>query len=353
MNFYDFIIKFAVVLATLGLVIFFHELGHFLAAKSMKVRVEIFSLGFGPEWFGFTKGSTRYRVCLFPVGGYLKMAGDEAGEGVKGAPDEYLSQKWWKKMIIVFSGPFMNFVLAWLIFFSVMSFIGIDIPSKEAVIGSVLKESPAEKAGLLAGDRILSINGGAIAGWEELTENIHSKPEQALELELSRNGQKIIKQVTSKYDEKNKIGLIGVTPHFNKEKYNILRSSWESLRVVLIYTYKILESIVMMIAGRMKPELAGPIGIVSIIGDATGMGLTAVLNLIAMISISLGLINLILPVPIVDGGVLLLLLIEGIRRKALSDKSIGILQRIGLMMIILLAVFATYQDILRIFINKR
>ncbi len=351
MDIYGILIKAAGFIVTFGLVVFFHEMGHFLGAIWMGVRVETFSLGFGKELFSFTRGKTKFRIAAFPLGGYCKMAGENKEDEVKGEPDEFLSKKWWRRLIIVFSGPFMNFVLAWLVFTMMMTFIGMDVPVKDAVVGGFPGVSPAREAGIMIGDKVVSIDGLEVESWKHMAETIHGKPEEPLEMKIIRGEKEMAITVIPKRNEESKVSLIGITPEFEKEKSNIFTSLWESIKRVGAIIYMTLHSLWLMIAGKVKPELAGPIGIITLVGQAVSLGISSFLNMIAVISIMLGIFNL-LPIPIVDGGVIALLLVEAVRKKPLPDKFIELLQKVGFALIMMLVVFATYQDILRMFTKK-
>jgi len=333
---------------TFGLVIFFHELGHLFAAKRMGVRVEKFSLGFGPEWFGFTKGGTRYVVSLIPVGGYVKMAGEHPEDKRKGTADEFLSQKWWRRILIVASGPVMNFILAVAIFSLIGFFAGITIPHYESTeVGSVLPEMPAEKAGVVKGDKILSIDGREVGNWKEMAEIIHSKPGQEIKVKILRERKEILLKVTPQYDEGRGVGLIGISPAWHIKKYNFISSLWGGFQQTLFLIILTLKYIWLMLSGAVKPAVAGPIGIAQMVAQVARTGIYQLLSLIAVISAEIGLFNL-FPIPLLDGGHAMFYLVEGITGKPLDENKMRIAQTIGAAIIIFLLVLVTYQDILRL-----
>jgi len=336
---------------TFGIVVLFHELGHFMAAKGMGVRVEKFSMGFGPEWFGFTKGKTRYKVCLFPLGGYVKMYGEDPGEGTKGEPDEYLSQKWWKKMIIVCSGSLMNFVLAVLIFTFLMSVVGVSVPDVRPVVGSVAPSSPADTGGIKEGDVILSVGGEDISTWNQMADIIHANPGKKLKIVILRGTERLKKEIVPAYDKNGKIGLIGIVTRMERKRYGIFYSLVESVKSVTALCYLILHSLWLMITGKLPPDIAGPVGIAQIIGKVTKTGWLELANFIGVISVNLGLFNL-FPIPLVDGGHILTIGIEAIRGKSLPPEKIKIIQNIGILIILAIFIFATYQDMIRLFVKK-
>ncbi len=333
---------------TFGLVIFFHELGHLISAKRIGVKVEKFSLGFGPELFAFTRRGTRYAVSLIPVGGYVKMAGEHPGEKRQGTPDEFLSQKWWRRILIVASGPAMNFILATAIFSLMAFFVGIVIPHYESTeIGSVIPEMPAEKAGVVKGDKILSIDGKEVGNWKEMAEIIHSKRGQEVNIEILREEKEIFFKITPQYDEARGVALIGISPAWHTRRYNFASSifgGFEQTAFLIVVTLKYLW---LMLLGTVKPAVAGPVGIAQMVAQVARTGVYQLLSLIAIISTEIGLFNL-FPIPLLDGGHATFYLVEGITGKPLDENKMRIAQAIGAAIIVFLLVLVTYQDILRL-----
>ena len=333
---------------TFGLVIFFHELGHLIAAKRMGVKVEKFSLGFGPEWLGFTKGGTRYVVSLIPVGGYVKMAGEHPGEKRKGTPDEFLSQKWWRRILIVASGPAMNFILAIVIFSLMAFFVGIMIPHYESTkVGSVIPEMPAEKAGVLEEDKIISIDGKEVSNWKEMAEIIHSKHGEEISIKILRGKEEIFLKVTPQYDEVRGVGLIGIGPAWHTRKYNFVSSLFAGFEQTAFLIVLTLKYIWLMLLGAVKPAVAGPVGIAQMVAQVARTGIYQLLSLVAVISAEIGLFNL-FPIPLLDGGHAMFYLAEGITGKPLDENKMRIAQAIVAAIIVFLLVLVTYQDILRL-----
>ena len=337
---------------TFGLVIFFHELGHLITAKRMGVKVEKFSLGFGPEWFGFTRGGTRYAVSLIPVGGYVKMAGEHPGEKRKGTPDEFLSQKWWRRILIVASGPAMNFILAIAIFSCMAFFARIVVPHYESTeIGDLIPGMPAEKAGMLEGDKILSIDGKEVSNWKEMAEIIHSKPGQEISIKILRGNEEILLKITPQYDEVKGVGLLGIAPtwHISKDigKYDLIGSVYGGFKQTAFLIVVTLNYLWLMLLGTVKPAVAGPVGIAQMVAQVARTGVYQLFWLIAIISAEIGLFNL-FPIPLLDGGHATFYLVEGITGKPLDENKMRIAQAIGAAIIVFLLVLVTYQDILRL-----
>jgi regulator of sigma E protease len=344
----------------LGIIIFVHELGHFIFAKLLGVRVLKFSLGFGPKLFGRKIGDTEYLISAVPFGGYVKPLGETPGEELaeEEKPFAFNYQPVWKRFLIVFAGPFFNILCAVVIFF--FSFLG-GLPVLTPEIGSVLENSPAERSGLLKGDRIVLIEGKPISQWDEMTKIIHENPEKPLKITIDRNGTALTisvtpekKQVKDIFGEEKSLGLIGIKP---SGATSIKREGFtEALRDSFLRTWEISEltvvSIIKLIQ-RVIPfdTIGGPIMIVQMAGEQAAQGPLNFFIFMALININLGVLNL-LPIPILDGGHILFLGIEAIRRKPLSEKVISVSQKVGLAIILTLVVFVMYNDVLRLITGK-
>jgi regulator of sigma E protease len=344
----------------LGILIFVHELGHFLFAKLVKVKVLKFSLGFGPRVIGKNYGETEYLISAVPLGGYVKMLGEERGDEIteEEKTRAYNFQPVWKRMLIVFSGPVFN------IFFAAFIFVFIflsGVPHLLPEIGEVVPETPAAAAGLMKGDRIVQINGKAVKHWDEMTEIIHKSPGMTLEITLQR-GEGLVhfpvtpekKAVPDIFGEKKEIGLIGIKPSGNtvleKESFTgavtqgVLRT-WDISVLTVVSIVKLIQRII------PAETIGGPILIFQMAGQQAAHGPMSFFTFMALISINLGVLNL-LPIPILDGGHILFLGIEALRGKPLSEKVMMIAQRAGLAIIITLMVFAFYNDIMRLITGK-
>jgi regulator of sigma E protease len=340
----------------LGLLIFVHELGHFLLAKIHRVKVLKFSLGFGPKIIGKKIGDTEYLISAFPLGGYVKMLGEDQEEDVTDSEKQrsYKNQPVYKRASIVFAGPIFNLLTAVVIFFFVFM---IGVPTLLPVVGEIMPDTPAVRANLLKGDRIVKIDGKSIRHWGEMTDIIHGSANKALNLKVQR-GSEIInisitpeaKKVKDIFGEDKEIGLIGVKPSgetikikenvYNSVKNAFLRT-WEISALTIVAIIKLIQRII------PADTIGGPILIFQLAEKQATAGALNFFLFAAVISINLGILNL-LPIPILDGGHLLFLSIEAIRKKPLSERSIMIAQRIGLAVIITLMVFAMYNDIFRL-----
>ena len=352
-------INLLVFLFILSVLIIVHEFGHFIVAKKMGVRVEQFSLGFGPTLFKKKKKDTEYSISLFPLGGFVKLAGDNLEE-YTGKPDEYLSQKPSKRFWIIFFGPLLNYLLG-ILFFWIICFSGY--PALTTKIGGLIDGLGAIEAGLKVGDKIVAIDGQKVEYWEDLQKIIYSKKsEERVSVSLVREGKEFSlpvrikeKSIEDQAGQKRKLGLLGITP-FNeivKVRYGFLKSfvvGASKAKDLTIITYK---SLGLLITGRlsMRESMTGPLGIFFITSQAASLGLIALLHLMAVLSLSLAIFNL-LPLPILDGRHIVLLALEKIRGKALSLKADQIVNRIGITLIMSLAIFVTYNDIVKNFGDK-
>jgi len=334
------------VVVGLGLLIFFHELGHFIGARLCKVRVEKFAIGFGPEIFGFTKGDTRYSVRWIPLGGMTKMAGEEL-ESKSGAKDEFFSQPWYRRIFIVMAGPIMNYILAVLLFAMVFYFVGVTRAS--TVIGQTVKNKPAEKVGLKPGDKIVSVAGQKVIYWEDMADIIQKNPNKEIELSADRGNFTITLKIIPEIDNIRSIGVIGIMPDMNRiitDKVGIGKSLSFSVIKVLNISIMTLVSLGNSIIYLEKPEIGGPISVTYFIAKAAKSGFYYLVDMLGLISTALGLFNL-LPIPILDGGHIFLFLGEGITRRPLSKKVVQVTNVIGLTIIGVIVVYALYSDILR------
>jgi regulator of sigma E protease len=443
------IIIYAAVL--LGVLIFVHEVGHFILAKLMGVKVLKFSLGFGPKILGKKFGETEYLLSAVPLGGYVKMLGEEPGEELDEAERKraYNAQPVWKRFLIVFSGPFFNLVFAAFVFM-VIFLSGVPLPlpdignvqesspaaaaglmtgdrvqeingrtieswpdiskilndkpaetllfkvkrndrvievpvhpvrkadknifgeEKEVwyigveplllpKVGEVMKGSRADKAGLRRGDRIMEIEGTALKTWQDMTALIHENPEKPIKFRIQRGEQVIDRTITPSKEtyktpdgEEKEIGLIGIKPAGNDfvKKFGLpdavslgLKRTWDISALTVLSIVKLIQRVI------PSNTIGGPIMIFQIAGEQASQGALNFFTFMAVISINLGILNL-LPIPILDGGHILFLGIEAVRRRPLSENVIIIAQRIGLAFLLALMAFAFYNDIARLFTGK-
>ncbi|MEW5758566.1 MAG: RIP metalloprotease RseP [Candidatus Omnitrophota bacterium] len=341
----------------LSIIILIHELGHFTAAKKQGVRIEKFSLGFGPKIFSIKKNDTEYLISLFPLGGYVKLAGDNRSE-IKGEPFEYFSKSCGSRAKIIFAGPFLNYCLAFLCFWLVFT---IGFPSLTTKIGDVIKDYPASNAGIKKGDQIIEVGSKKVENWEQMQKAIQPSTGE-IDIKVKRNDKIInflitpeIKETKDLLGSKKNISMIGIMPEdeWIILKYNPVKSFFVAGSTLIDFTVLTYKSIWRMVIGRLsfKESVTGPLGIFYITKKAASFGISALLHLMAVLNLSLAIFNL-LPLPIFDGGHIVLLGLEKIRRRPLSEKAENILNNIGLAMIIILAVFVFYNDLAKFGVFK-
>lgn len=343
-------------LVILGILIAVHEFGHFIVAKLRGVRVERFAFGFGPKLFGITWHDTEYALCAFPLGGYVKLAGEDQAEPLKGEAWEFLSKSVGIRSQIILAGPVLNYILAFLIF----SFIFIaGSPTLTNEVGDVLKEYPAYQAGILKGDKILDIDGKSTPYWEDITEIIHKKnqTDKPLLITIDRAGkmnritvapkQREVKNIFGQYI---KIAMIGISPSENVVyiKYNIAQSVYLGGQKLVFLTAITYKAIWRMIIGSMpiKESVMGPVGIFFVTKDTAKMGLIYLVHLIGILSASLAIFNL-LPLPVMDGGHIFFLIVEKIRKRPLGPKTQERIVKFGISFLIFLGVLVFYNDLVR------
>jgi regulator of sigma E protease len=414
----------------LGVLIFVHEAGHFFVAKLFRVRVLVFSFGFGKRLFGFRKGDTDYRVSLIPLGGYVRMAGDTPEENVAGNPDEFLSKPKWQRFLILFAGPFMNIVLA-ISFIAFTALVGFEEPITNPVIAGVIEGKPGAKAGLQAGDRILSIKGEPVQDYYDIRMLVAMNSGTAVEVVYDRGGA-VRKTVLTPEKEQGEFGPIGraglefgaepivggVLPNTpaaaaglragdtivsangkptpSLEKFatvsdelktqplpveiargsqrlrltlapiadeelalsrGILRQTkttqlglLPALRYSVAENWKMLRLAMSALARLFRPEgslkeLSGPVNIARIAGMAIRSGFLDTMKLMALISLQLGVMNL-LPIPVLDGGHIMILLIEGVARRDLSLRVKERIQQVGFAALATLMLVVIYNDVI-------
>ena len=356
-------------LFVLSLVVFFHELGHFLIGRWCGVKVDAFSLGFGPELFGFDdRYGTHWRLAALPLGGYVKLHGDANGASMTDAaavaamsPEDravsFIAQNVWKRAAIVAAGPIANFILAIVIFTGIFYMNGraILLPT----VDSVAADSAAEMAGFQPGDLILAIDGIKIDSFEEMQRIVQTASGTELMFTVDRNG-KVLELAATPHRRDvvtafgtTRVGILGVQSTGKPENWHIQHYDFvDSVKLagsetwyVIARTGGYLKGLV--VGTESTDQLSGPIRIAEVSGAMAKIGLGALLNLAAILSISVGLLNL-FPIPLLDGGHLFYYAVEVIRGKAMNDRAQQFGFKIGLMLVTSLMIFATYNDVLRL-----
>lgn len=342
-----------------GGLIFFHELGHFIAFRIFGVGVITFSVGMGPKLWGFKRGKTEYRLSWLPFGGFVSGVGEYSNEveSLGFTQEETVNHRpAWQRLLIAFAGPFMNLLIAWLIYWGLTAATGLAIPLPQ--VGGILQGSAAMQAGLQPGDIITAIDGAAVDRWAQVPEIVGASGGKTLEVVIERNGEALRfsmtptrSERTNIFGEKETAWLIGVqvsgAVRYEKQGF------FESARLGLVQTWNVIDltytGLKKMITGAVAADsVGGPILIAEMIGKQAQVGMVPLLLLGALISVNLGLLNL-LPIPVLDGGAILFCLIELVIRRPVPEKVQDWAMRGGAALLIALMIFATFNDILRWF----
>jgi regulator of sigma E protease len=357
-------------LFVLTIVVFFHELGHFLVARWNGVKVLTFSLGFGPELFGFNdRHGTRWKLSAIPLGGYVKFFGDDSEASTpssdslsKMTADErsvsFHHKRVGPRAAIVVAGPVANFILAVVLFTFLFSAFGV--PSTTARVDSIQSGSPAETAGFKAGDVIVAIDGSAIQNFQEMQRTVSIEAGRELNFSVKRGSETIqikatpqLREIKDRFGNVQRLGILGISRstaanEVTIERVNPAVAFWMGIKETWFVVDRTFSYIGGLFAGReAADQLGGPLRIAQISGQVATIGFTPLLHLAAVLSISIGLLNL-FPVPLLDGGHLMFYAIEAIRGRPLSERAQEFGFRIGLGLVLMLMVFATYNDILHL-----
>lgn len=358
---WNYVLPFILVLTVL---VFVHELGHYLAARRCGVRVEVFSIGFGSEIFGFTgKSGTRWKFSAIPFGGYVRMFGEQPpdnhlGEATHSQNDvevsfynKSLRQRAW----IVFAGPLANFIFAIVLLAGLFSIVGQ--PYTPADVGKIVAGSAAEEAGLKPGDIFVKIDSTKIKRFEQVRRIVQLSPDRRLSMVVVRGGKEITLIVVPKavevtqFGSKQTIGRLGVSRSGGDMvfiRHDPFTAVWEATVRTAVLSGNILDALGQIISGkRNAKELGGPVRIAQISGDMAKAGIIMIIQFAAILSINLGLINL-FPIPLLDGGHLVFYGIEALRGRPVSERAMGLSMNIGLALILCLTVFVTWNDLVQL-----
>lgn len=327
-----------------GILVTVHEFGHFITAKLTGMRVDEFAIGFGPKIYQQKDGDTLYSLRAIPLGGYNKIAGMDPDDPV--TEDSFNSKSIPKRMLVILAGALMNFILPIILFTGIFLVQGMDKMVNEPVLGSVMTGMAADRAGLKAGDKILTINGQPMQNWRDIVVSLRANGEKEVTLQAERQG--IVKTYTlqPEYDQEAKRPLVGITPKFEKVNMSMAESIKEGFSYTKYIIVAMMDGLAKIITGKAPAEVAGPIGVAQMAGQVAEQGLLPLMNFVAFLSINLGVINL-LPLPALDGGHFVLLLLEGLRGKPLGSKAMNNIQMVGVALILALTIFSTFKDITR------
>lgn len=341
----------------LGVLVFVHELGHFLVAKLFGVRVDAFSLGFPPKLLHKKIGDTDYRLSVVPLGGYVKLFGENPGDEVPPElePVSFSHQPLWHRFLIVMAGPTFNLLFAAVALFLVFTFSGI--PYLTTTVGGVKEGSPAAQAGLQKGDQILSVAGQKVSRWEDLSQKIRGIGEHPLTLSVKRGDRVFPVSLTPKsmettdiFGSKVSAVIIGISSGDQVATEHV--GPFKALEQGVFYTGRLtwltVESLYKLLARQVPlKSIGGPILIAQVAGRQAEMGVSYLIQFMAALSVNLFLLNL-LPIPVLDGGHLFFFAIEAIRGKPVAVQHREMAQGLGLMLILALMILVFYQDILRL-----
>jgi regulator of sigma E protease len=343
----------------LGLLIFLHELGHFAVAKWSGVMVTRFSLGFGPRLFSWKRGETEYTISAVPLGGYVKMLGEDPEEEVPAyeAGRAFSHQPLPKRLAIVIAGPGMNLITAFVAFTLVFAIYGAGSPSNAPKIGGVVDGMAAAKAGLARGDTVRAIDGRDVASWEQLSDTVRASAGAALRFQVQRESGAVEDLVVTPEEkperspfgeEIGKAYLIGIERFVEIEPVSLVNAIGLGAYQTYFWVKMTLLSVVKIFQGSVSArDLGGPILIVRAAGQQAQLGLEYLIRFLGLISVNLGVLNL-LPIPVLDGGHLLFFAFEAVRGKPLAIRHREMAQQVGLFLLLALMVFVVYNDISRI-----
>lgn len=330
-----------------GLLVLFHEFGHFLTAKLTGMRVDEFAIGFGPKIFSKKYGETKYSLRAIPLGGFNDIAGMDASDNPAGERG-FCEKPVFSRMVVILAGSAMNFVLPVILFFGIYATVGVGKPSPEPVIGGIMQGMSAESAGLQVGDKILQINGKNVKTWSEMLKDIKAlEPEKNVSLVYERNSQVEEISMVAKFDPKYKRVMFGIQSQTIYEEKTLGEAFTAATQHTKEIFVMMLNGLAEIFKSPSEAELSGPIGIAQMAGQAAETGIIPLLNFAALLSLNLGIINL-LPVPALDGGHFVGLAIEAVRGKPMGAKALMYTQRAGIAFLLLLTLYATTNDLINV-----
>jgi regulator of sigma E protease len=335
------------ILATIfvfSLIVFIHEFGHFITAKMTGMRVDEFAIGFGPKVCGYRRGETLYTLRAVPLGGFNRIAGMTEEEPL----DErsFLNKPIRSRLLVIAAGAFMNFVLAIIIIWGLMATVGTVSVSNEPVVGTTIADSAAAKADMQEGDRIVSIGGTEISTWNDISKAVEAHRGDVVTIVVNRAGNDMNLDMIPQVDNQSGRAMLGVTPQMTYQSHGFFESAWLSVKRTGEICKLMIVGIYDMIVGTQHADLAGPIGIAQLAGQVASVGFANLLMFTAFLSINLGILNL-LPVPLLDGGYIIMLLLEGVMHRRFSKQVLYYIQMVGMAILGSLFLFAMFQDISR------
>jgi len=345
------IIKVLAFIIVFTIIVLAHEIGHFIFARLAGIRVLELGMGLGPKLFGIIKNKTKYTLNLLPIGGFVRIAGldEKTGDPSEtfSKEESYLSKSAGQKGMAIFGGPAFNLLLAFIIYYAMFVVTGVPVDTSNQ-IATVSPGSVADKVGLISGDKIIALSGRKVEKMIETVNIIHKSAGKELILSIDRAGKVFNVKVTPRYNEKMKIGLIGFSFKPVYARTNPLMALYKSLEQVVIGSALIIFTLALLIIGKISLlDLAGPVGIAQFTGQVAGEGIIPLLSFTAFLSINLGILNL-LPIPALDGGRLVFIGIEAIRKKAVDIETENKIHQIGFALLLAIMALVTANDILRL-----
>jgi len=340
----------------LGIIIFFHELGHFLVAKFTGIRVEKFSIGFPPKLVGKKIGETEYQIGAIPFGGFVRLAGEEHPEGEEPQPYEFLAKPPRIRILVLLAGPIMNLLMGLILVWTGFIFHGESNPLfDKAEVGGLIPGMPASEAGLMVGDVILKVDGDTVSNWNELSDEIHSKPDTSVVLVILRKDsvfnlecQPESRKVSLESGD-TVFGMIGIIWQSEQTRLPAGTAFIRSIEATYMFSGAVLGFIWSLIVGESSlKDIGGPVMITRMTGETAKMGLWPLLLFVAALAINLGILNL-LPIPVLDGGQILFTVIEAIRKKRISDRVRSIFQQVSMLLLLGLMAIVTIKDVIDLF----
>lgn len=320
-------------------VVLVHEFGHFVVAKMVGIKVHEFSIGMGPKIFGKTKGETLYSLRALPLGGFVRMEGEDEESFEEGS---FSTKPIKSRMAVILAGAFMNFILALVVF--IIYFMMVGAPLNTNKIGNVIPNQPAYNSGIKAGDIVIRIDDKTVENWEDISKELKNKKEVKVIIERQNEEKEIV--VKPRTEENRQI--IGIMREVDKSFLTSIKSSFNMFKEMIVLMFQFIGR---LFTGNVTTdEVSGPVGVFYVVGQAAKNGLASVLLITGFISVNLGFFNL-LPIPALDGSRFVFLLIERIRGKKLDPKKEGMVHIAGFLILILLTIFITFKDITRLFLK--
>ncbi|MGN8832968.1 RIP metalloprotease RseP [Selenomonas montiformis] len=341
------VLTIAAAIFVFGLLVLVHELGHFVTAKLTGMRVDEFAIGFGPKLISHRWGETVYSIRAVPLGGFNDIAGMDPADNDAGERG-YCEKPVRSRMIVILAGSVMNFLLPVLIFFGIFFFSGVSTPNPEPVMGTVIAGKPAAEAGLLEGDRVLSLNGQPVESWTDFVQGVRDNTGEAVTVTVQRGEDTFTTTMTPVYDSGAKRAMVGVMSSVDTRYPGLAEAARLAVQKTAAILYMMMDALYRILLELSGAELAGPIGVAQMAGEVAQMGFVPLLNFAAFLSLNLGIVNL-FPIPALDGGHFAGLCVEAVRGKPMGQKAMEYTQKIGIALLILLMVLATKNDIVRVF----